>query len=510
MKKLLIIGCMLLTSSGLFAQITACQDIIHPTLNSSLFQGVYYSDLKWDKGTIINVTFLNGDPFLQEKVKKFAPMWSQFANVTFKFVNDPKADIRITFDEGKGSWSLIGNQSKSFSVDQKSGTTVNGNNGPSMNYGWFNKNTADEEFQRTILHEFGHALSLLHEHLNPLANIQWNKPKVYAYYMQTQGWSKDMVDKNVLNRYSADQTNGKYDPKSIMHYPISKEFTINGYEVGWNTNLSTDDKELIKMLYPGVGTKPTEPTNPTKPNPTKPTTPTTPVVTTPFRISSLRYGDGVWSLVMSKKATDFAQAWRTRADFPEKEMNELWDKDYNVTDLTYGNGSWALIMSQGTGYTDQECITSEEFPGEEIEAYWEKDLMVTDLAYGDDSWVLVASGGSKYTEQTWNTTESFPKEEINQGWKDGYYITDLEYGNGEWGMVMSKGTGFTYQEWRTRINFPNTEIQELWEKGMQITSLTFGNGVWVLVMSKGAETKQQSWRTRPAFPGKDIEELWKK
>jgi Matrixin len=511
MRKLLIIGC-LLASFPLFSQINVCQDIIQPTLNSSLFQGVFYNDLKWEKGSVITVTFLNGDPFLQEKVKKYAGMWSQYSSVTFKYVTDKNADIRIAFDDGKGSWSLIGNQSKLFSVDRNSGTTINGTSGPSMNYGWFNKNTEEAEFQRTILHEFGHALSLLHEHLSPLANIKWNKPKVYAHYMQTQGWSKDMVDKNVLNRYSESQTNGKYDPKSIMHYPVSKEFTLDGYEIGWNYNLSEEDKTLIKSLYPGVGVTPPTPTkpDPTKPNPTKPTTPTQPVAAIPYRISNLRYGDGVWSLVMSKKQVDFAQAWRTRKEFPEKEMNELWDKDYNVTNLTFGNGVWALVMSQGTPYTDQECISTEEFPGEEIEKYWADDLMVTDLAFGGDVWAMVASGGTEYTDQTWSTNENFPKDEINTGWKDGYYVTDLEYGNGEWAVIMSKGTGYTDQVWRTRVNFPNTEIQELWQKGYQITDLTFGNGVWVLVMSKGTDMKQQSWRTRIEFPGKDIDELWKK
>jgi hypothetical protein len=33
-----------------------------------------------------------------------------------------------------------------------------------------------------VIHEFGHALGLIHEHQNPSGGIQWNKPVVCRYY----------------------------------------------------------------------------------------------------------------------------------------------------------------------------------------------------------------------------------------------------------------------------------------------------------------------------------------
>ena len=51
-------------------------------------------------------------------------------------------------------------------------------------------------------------------------------------------------------RVMATQTNGEYDPQSIMHYPVNKAFTLDGYEVGWNYNLSAGDKKTIASLYP--------------------------------------------------------------------------------------------------------------------------------------------------------------------------------------------------------------------------------------------------------------------
>jgi len=36
-----------------------------------------------------------------------------------------------------------------------------------MNFGWLTPDTEDSEYQRVVLHEFGHALGLLHEHQHP-------------------------------------------------------------------------------------------------------------------------------------------------------------------------------------------------------------------------------------------------------------------------------------------------------------------------------------------------------
>lgn len=193
----------------------------------------------WRPGDVLTVSFLGGEPVVRRKIEEVAHQWSEYANITFHFGIYPKAAIRIAFDSSDGSWSYIGTQALNIP-----------RNRPTMNYGWLGPDTEDLEYQRVVLHEFGHALGCIHEHLHPDAGIPWNVQAVYAYYRQ-QGWTRRDVDTNLFARYEKDQTQFSfYDPTSIMHYSIDPALTLNGYSVGWNTVLSESDKSFIGILYP--------------------------------------------------------------------------------------------------------------------------------------------------------------------------------------------------------------------------------------------------------------------
>lgn len=250
--KRLLFGIVFFISIISQAQILPCLDVTTATKRENgAGQGVYDFNNKWTPGTVLTVGFIDGTEWQHQKVEQFAPIWSQYANVKFNFVNTANAEIRISFDPKKGSYSFIGLDAKNRQPSQET-----------MNLGWIDQNKSDAVLRGVILHEFGHTLGLLHEHMNPMSNIKWNKPYVYAYYLQYDGWDKDMVDKQVFERYSVSMTNKSYDPKSIMHYPIPKEFTLDGYSVGENDDLSPSDIKLVAELYPFHKTDP-PPTNTT-------------------------------------------------------------------------------------------------------------------------------------------------------------------------------------------------------------------------------------------------------
>ena len=194
----------------------------------------------WEPGTVLKVSFLDGHPEVQTRVEEVALQWSQHANISLDFGNHADADIRISF-ELAGSWSYLGLDAHSIASDQ-----------PTMNYGWLEPGLADVEYQRVVLHEFGHALGAIHEHQNPAVGIPWDREAVYRHYEGPPNfWDRATIDLNIFRKYSADRTqHTEFDPDSIMLYPVPNELTEGDFEVGWNSSLSELDREFIGVLYP--------------------------------------------------------------------------------------------------------------------------------------------------------------------------------------------------------------------------------------------------------------------
>lgn len=206
-------------------------------------KGVLVKTYKWDNGQTIRIKFLNGDEYVQKKVKEYASEWLKYANLKFQYVaSNQKADIKIgiNWKEYNGSWSYFGKNCLNTKNDQ-----------PTMILGGLSKSTPYSVFRRTVLHEFGHALGLVHEHQSPKANIVWNEDAVYAF-MKNEGWTEDEIKSDYLSKWSSDNTNSSaYDPYSIMHFEIPASFTKNHYSVGIMSVLSEGDKSFVRQQYPG-------------------------------------------------------------------------------------------------------------------------------------------------------------------------------------------------------------------------------------------------------------------
>jgi serralysin len=196
----------------------------------------------WTPGQTIKVRFNGGSEFVRDRVRHYAEEWTQYANIKFRFVDlSELADIHVHFVQNGTSWSMVGRDALLVGFDIAT-----------MNFGWFNDSTSEIEFRETTLHEFGHALGLIHEHQSPAAGILWDKPKVYAYFAATQNppWDHAKVDEQVFEKNSASSTNfSAYDRTSIMHYSFPGSLTTNGIGAPGNTNLSALDKQFIALWY---------------------------------------------------------------------------------------------------------------------------------------------------------------------------------------------------------------------------------------------------------------------
>lgn len=109
-----------------------------------------------------------------------------------------------------------------------------------------------------MLHEWGHALGLHHEHQSPAGgcDTEYDWPKLYAYYLNNYGWQSDRVDKN-LRQLIADHAAFDWstlDRGSIMIYASNPNFLIKHEQspcyFGENNSLSKLDVEGIQRTYP--------------------------------------------------------------------------------------------------------------------------------------------------------------------------------------------------------------------------------------------------------------------
>lgn len=195
---------------------------------------------QWRPGRTLRVRFLNGDSTLRARVFGKALEWTRHANVRLRESDDRRAEIRVRFTSDGASWSFLGTDAGRVSP-----------NSHTMQFGWLTPRSSDEEISRVVLHEFGHALGLIHEHQSPTASIPWDTAAVYAYYGRLYGWNRDMVNAQLFRRYGESTTQfSAFDSLSIMQYPVPEELTLGDYAVGWNSTLSGTDTVFVRTIYP--------------------------------------------------------------------------------------------------------------------------------------------------------------------------------------------------------------------------------------------------------------------
>jgi hypothetical protein len=226
-------------------------------------RGIVARSVTWRPGQTITICFKAGSRGAHERVIRVAREWMQYANIVFDFeengaprrcAGDGREDIKIDFIDNKGWWSAYGSLSRQRD--------------PSMNLQFFGIDTPryangqpapETELRRIILHEFGHALGMMHEHQSPAAacdsEIDWDA----AYRMgERMGWDRKQVQAQMAQLTQVEEFNmTAVDRRSIMHYSLPPELFKRGKSsrcwVPENNDLSEQDKQFIAAIYPKDG-----------------------------------------------------------------------------------------------------------------------------------------------------------------------------------------------------------------------------------------------------------------
>jgi serralysin len=176
-----------------------------------------------------------------KKVMGIAEEWNQHCGLHFvRTWNREESDIRVSFTP-KESWSKLG--ACAIGVSKMH---------PTMNFGWLLTGLGEEDYRAVVLHEFGHALGLIHEHQREDAEMDWNKTLVRLHF---QDHTPEWIEHNVFKAVPQVETNhsSQVDLESIMAYPIPPALSKSGKGFPFNTKLSPIDIEHIKCIYPPKG-----------------------------------------------------------------------------------------------------------------------------------------------------------------------------------------------------------------------------------------------------------------
>jgi hypothetical protein len=201
---------------------------------------------KWAPGTTIPVYFLDGGTAaLRAKVLAHANAWhDRGANVAFRETGQrDQATVTLARTPGLGYWSMIGTDSL---VVSRAGQQT-------LNLDGFTAKTREAEWRRVVRHEFGHALGFPHGQQTPEIVARIDEEKAIAYYMRTQGWSRDLAAAQFEALATSEVSLFGGNSDSVMTYPCPAFLLKQGAQlVPGGKDITNDDAAAARKFYPAA------------------------------------------------------------------------------------------------------------------------------------------------------------------------------------------------------------------------------------------------------------------
>ncbi|KAI9932381.1 hypothetical protein MW887_009894 [Aspergillus wentii] len=218
------------------------------------YQPDIFSSRLWLPGSQLKIGFLAGTDWQRDQVKRYAPQWTQYGNISFIFLTDTDMasitpDILVGFDSSKGSWACRGTDCRYFSSRGH----------VSVNLGCILQQRSQVDTAATVLHQFGHVLGLVHEHASTRTLIPLIEERVHEDLgSPPSNWDEALIERICPTHHDHSSVQKPaFDSCSIMlkYYPHT--WVKHGHCPRFNIAISELDKDYIRFYYPhqnpGIG-----------------------------------------------------------------------------------------------------------------------------------------------------------------------------------------------------------------------------------------------------------------
>ena len=186
------------------------------------------------------------------------------------------------------------------------------------------------------------------------------------------------------------------------------------------------------------------------------------------------------------------QMWFVRNEWDEviDKIKEGWDDGCIVTDIDYGDGVWSVVMTKTVVNFRQSLFLSRDFSDltDKIESCWKKGQCVTSITYDGRKWIGLATTISCYSNQgyvigSWD----YCIDAVKDRWRNNRYVTSIACDGDTYLFISSRiGDDVSYSQSIDLVR-TNTELKKLKNKCLKgnriITDMHNMSGYLVVVTS---------------------------
>jgi len=223
---------------GPLGAVGAASDAIADPLSIAVLTSKYWGPFP----RRLSVSFMESTPSdLRARIILHLNAWNRTAGISF-VQTQGVGEVRISRGGG-GYYSYLGTDIRLIPQNRQT-----------MNLQGFTMSTPESEFKRVIRHEAGHTLGFPHEHMRKELVARIDREKAYEYFFRTQGWSRQVVDQQVLTPLNDATIFGTpADQDSIMCYQLPGSITRDGQPIRGGRDINQSDFTFAGRIYPRPG-----------------------------------------------------------------------------------------------------------------------------------------------------------------------------------------------------------------------------------------------------------------